>query len=143
MGTEEAIASGERTPLSSDRQVAELVADDQGRYVECNDAATQLVGFSREELLRMSVWDLTPGADQIQSLLLWQEFIRQGFGAGLYRLTTKDGREVEVTYKAVANVTPGRHRSRLEPVGGVQGRIAGAGRIDAAGGRPQQSDRRA
>ena len=131
MGTGESTARADAAKSPNGQLVAELIADDQGRYVECNDAATELLGFSRAELLGMSVWDLTPGADEMQALLLWQEFIRQGFGAGLYRLTTKDGLELEVTYKAVANITPGRHRSRLEPVGGVQGRIAGTLRGDA------------
>jgi PAS domain S-box-containing protein len=98
-------------------KVAELVADDQGRYLECNEQAVEMLGYSRQELMTMSVWDLTPGADQIQGLLLWQEFIRVGFNAGLYRLTRKDGSELEVKYKAVANVSPGRHLSRLERIG--------------------------
>lgn len=143
MGTGESTVRANGATAPAGHLVAELVADDQGRYVECNDAATELLGFSRAEMLGMSVWDLSPGADQIQALVLWQEFIRQGFGAGLYRLMTKDGREIEVTYKAVANVTPGRHRSRLEAVGGVQGRLAGTLRADASGSRPHGDGRQA
>ena len=44
---------------------AELVADDRGRYIDCNAAACELVGYGREEILRMSVWDLTPQANNI------------------------------------------------------------------------------
>ena len=36
--------------------VALLIANNSGRYVDVNDLATRLTGFSRAELLRMSVW---------------------------------------------------------------------------------------
>ncbi len=82
----------------------------------------------------MSGWELTPGAHEVDALLLWQEFIRLGFNAGLFPLTRKDGSVVEVRYKAIANVSPGRHLSRLErmpgspfpPTGSVTSRLTGA-----------------
>ncbi len=120
--------------MKTARPVAELIADDMGKYLDCNDLATELVGYSREELVGMSVWDLTPGADEIQGLLLWQEFIRVGFSAGLYRLVRKDSAEVEVLFKAIANVSPGRHLSRLEPAAGTIRRAAPPTRTEAADG---------
>lgn len=90
-----------------------LVADDLGHYVAVNDAACELLGYTREELVASSVWDLTPGANQIDGLLLWQDFISHGFQAGVYWLARKDGSLVEVAYQATANVAPGRHVARL------------------------------
>ncbi len=95
---------------------AELVADDRGRYVDCNPAACELIGYQREELLGMSVWDLTPQANAVDGLVMWQEFIAQGLHAGIYWLVRKDGTSVEVEYRALANVEPGRHLSRLRPI---------------------------
>jgi PAS domain S-box-containing protein len=95
---------------------AELVADDQGRYVDCNDAACELLGYSRDELLKLSVWDLTPEGNEVDGLLLWQEFIRIGAQAGIYWLVRKDGSLVEVEYRAVARATPRGHLSRLTPI---------------------------
>ena len=95
---------------------AELVADDRGRYVDCNPAACELLGYERAEILGMSVWDLTPQANNVDGLVMWQEFIAQGIQAGIYWLVRKDGTSLEVEFRAVANVAPGRHLSRLRPI---------------------------
>ena len=95
---------------------AELVADDRGRYVDCNPAACALLGYDREEVLQMSVWDLTPQANNVDGLVMWQEFIALGVQAGIYWLVRKDGASLEVEFRAVANVTPGRHVSRLRAI---------------------------
>jgi PAS domain S-box-containing protein len=92
-----------------------LIADDRGHYVAANDAASELVGYTRQELAGLSVWDLTPGANELDGLLLWQDFIGLGIQAGVYWLARKDGSLVEVAYQATANVAPGRHVSRLRP----------------------------
>jgi PAS domain S-box-containing protein len=94
---------------------ATLVADDRGRYVAANESACRLLGYSREELLQLSVWDLTPDPHEVEGLILWKEFIEVGVQAGVYWLARKDGSLVEVAYQARANVTPGRHVSRLVP----------------------------
>ncbi|HEX6710140.1 MAG TPA: PAS domain S-box protein [Rubrobacter sp.] len=36
-----------------------FVHDERGRFVDCNSQATRLLGYSREELLSMSVWDVS------------------------------------------------------------------------------------
>ena len=93
-----------------------LVADDRGRYVDCSEGATAALGYTREELLSMSVWDLTPDGHEVDGLGMWQEFIAAGLQAGVYWLRRKDGSLVELEYRAQANVTPGRHVSRLRPI---------------------------
>ena len=105
------MAAGERG-----EKVARLVADDRGHYVDCNDFACELLGYSREELLALSVWDLTPEPNEVDGLLLWQDFIRTGVQAGIYWLLRKDGTLVELQYRAVANQTPGNHVSLLTPI---------------------------
>lgn len=94
-----------------------LVADNQGRYVDANEEAVRALGFTREELLQLSVWDLTPHARELDGLILWQDFIRQGQQAGDYVLRTKDGRLLACSYSARANVRPGRHEARLTVIG--------------------------
>ena len=107
--TESSIASALASPDAT------LVADDQGRYVAANDAACRLLGYTREELLRLSVWDLTPDPHEVEGLILWKDFIELGVQAGVYWLARKDGSMVEVAYQARANVAPRRHVSRLVP----------------------------
>ena len=94
---------------------ATLVADDQGRYVAGNDAACRLLGYTRDELLELSVWDLTPKPHEVDGLILWKEFIEVGFQAGVYWLACRDGSLKEIAYRAKANIVPGRHVSRLVP----------------------------
>lgn len=96
---------------------AKLVADDRGRYIDCNELAVSLLGYSRAEILSMSVWDLTPESNEIDGLLMWQDFISLGFQAGIYWLVRKDGTPVEVEYRALANApSAGRHVSWLKPI---------------------------
>jgi len=74
-----------------------------------------VLGYSREELLSMSVWDLTPSVNELDGLLLWQGFLRDGRQSGRYALKTKRGLLAWFDYEARANVTPGRHESVLTP----------------------------
>ncbi len=93
--------------------VLRLVADDRGNYVEVNDEAVRVLGYSREELLQMSVWDLTPGARELDGLAMWQDFIRSGEQSGEYVMKTKGGALLKLYYRARANIAPGRHESIL------------------------------
>jgi PAS domain S-box-containing protein len=96
-----------------DVPVAMLVADNRGRYVDVNAAAVFLTGYSRSELLRLSVWDLTPTPQQGRGLALWRAFLGRGHMSGTYPLRKKSGRVVKARYFAAANVLPGLHVSAL------------------------------
>src|SRR3954463_15516315 len=92
-----------RTRGASDREVlaelierfpftAALVANTQGGYVAANRAASELTGYGRQELLTMSVWDLTPTVNEGHAEILWRSFLQQREQSGVYSLVTKDGR---------------------------------------------------
>lgn len=66
----EAIAS-----LLGDAPVAILIENDRARYIDVNAAATTLTGYTRAELLQMSVWDLTPEQSRESGLTLWRAFL--------------------------------------------------------------------
>jgi PAS domain S-box-containing protein len=93
--------------------VAVLIANDAGRYIDVNRAASQLTGYTRRELLTRSVWDLTPNVRQTLGRRLWREFLERGRMSGVYTLGTKKGGIVRARYVAVANVLPGIHVSAL------------------------------
>jgi PAS domain S-box-containing protein len=97
----------------ADVPVAMLVANNQGRYVDANAAAVYLTGYERRELLRCSVWDLTPPSRLGTGEALWRAFLSRGRMAGRYPLRRKSGRIVEARYVAIANVLPGLHVSAL------------------------------
>jgi PAS domain S-box-containing protein len=99
-----------------DLHVSALAADNTGRYVAANSHATTLTGYSRSELLQMSVKDLTPSMRQDPSGELWNRFIHAGAQSGDYVLERRDGAPVHVHYAAYASVAPGVHVSLLTPL---------------------------
>src|SRR3954451_2982777 len=94
-----------------------LLADDQARYVDANPAACELTGYSREELLQLYVWDVTPAAQPQATQQAWQRFLRRGASSGEFIVRRKDGSAVETEFRAVAHVVPGIHASFLRPNG--------------------------
>jgi PAS domain S-box-containing protein len=93
-----------------------LIANNGGHYVDVNTAAARLTGYTRAELLRMSVWDLTPSPRRALGLRLWRAFLERGRMTGRYELRRRDGTAVRARYFAVANVLPGVHVSALVPL---------------------------
>ena len=71
--------------------------------------------FAEVLVLRMSVWDITPGARVAQGRALWREFVEKGRLRGVYEIRRKDGTNVRAEYVALANVLPGLHVSALVP----------------------------
>jgi PAS domain-containing protein len=69
----------------ADVPVAILIANGRARYVEVNAAAATLTGYTRSELLRMSVWNLTPEANQTQGISAWEGFLRDRRQRGGYQ----------------------------------------------------------
>lgn len=96
--------------------VAALAADNSARYIAANKQAAELTGYTRDELLRMTVSDITPAVRHATTGHLWNEFIQAGSQSGDYVLARKDGKTVGVRYQAFASVTPGLHVSLLVPL---------------------------
>ena len=92
---------------------AVLLADNTGRYIGANAAATELTGFSRRELLASSVFDITPPTDEKDVALLWRAFLRVGRQDGEIVIRRRDGSQVSGRYMAATNVIPGVHVSVL------------------------------
>lgn len=93
-----------------------LLADDEGRYVDANPAACQLTGYSREELLELAIWDLTPSANQAASRETWSRFQAAGELSGEFEIKRKDNRTLEVEFRAVTNILPGLHLSLMHDI---------------------------
>jgi PAS domain S-box-containing protein len=77
--------------------VAVFVTDDAGRYLAANRCACDLLGYSREELLGLSVRDLAVGSDveaHLQRLLTTRE------DRGVTELRRKDGTTARLRYRA-------------------------------------------
>jgi len=92
-----------------------LLTDDQGRYLDANAAACTLLDRSRDELLRLTVAEVT-GLDAEQFSAVWADFLRQGKANGLVALTRKDSSRPVARFSSVANIQPGVHLSILSDV---------------------------
>ena len=93
-----------------------LIADDNGRYVAVNDEACVLTGYSRAELLRKAIIDLTPPNAVDICERLWDSFVRTTKQHGFYQIRRKDGSVVNVKYCAYMDLAPGIHISFLTAV---------------------------
>ena len=72
-----------------------LVADEEGRYVAVNEYACRLLGYTREELLRLNVADVARDGKQA-----YDEMLRLSHWEGIAALTRKDGSPVALRWWA-------------------------------------------
>lgn len=93
-----------------------LLADDDARYLDVNPAACAMTGYSRDELLGMTIWDLTPRPNREKGLASWREFIASGTLDGEYAIQRKDGTMLHVEFRAVSSIVPGIHLSIMRDV---------------------------
>jgi len=100
----------------SDVPIAILLANNRARYIDANEHAVALTGYTRVELTSMGLMDLTPNPHASISRTLWRAFLRRGRMAGEYALRRKDGTIVAAQYVAIANVLPSVHVSALVPI---------------------------
>ena len=74
---------------------AYLVADEEGRYVAANEQACELLGYTRSELLSLSVGDLAhDDGDE------FAEVQAHGRHEGTIEVTRKDGVTVRLRFRA-------------------------------------------
>jgi len=109
-------ARDELHALFENTQEAILIANGDSRYVDANPAACALTGYTRAELIGMKVRDITPIAAQDSGIRQWKEFLRTGKMEGEYAIRRRDGRMVEVEFRAVANFLPGLHLSVMRDI---------------------------
>jgi PAS domain S-box-containing protein len=84
--------------------VAVFVADELGNYVAVNQAACLLLGYERDELLKLRVVDV---ARYTAAAVEWNEMRRSGTRVGTSLLTRKDGSLVDFNYAAGATTVAG------------------------------------
>lgn len=86
-----------------------LLSDSRARYVDVNEAACIITGYSRDELLRLSLWDISPLPHHRSTWELWRSLLAQGRQQGETLLVRKDGTRIAIEYSAVADIVPGLH----------------------------------
>lgn len=106
-------ADSVRSRIFEEMSDAILIADDDRRYVDVNEAACTLLGRSRAELLASRVDDVLPAEMDIAGG--WEKFLAAGSSRG--ELTIMRGTErIIVDYRSRARLAPNRHMSVLRDV---------------------------
>jgi len=105
-----------REVVTDDEMPAALLTDDAAHYIAANDAACTLTERSRDELLSLHVWDLTPKEAVDGSREAWARFVESGALSGAYLLTVPSGKQVATHFAASTDIVPGWHLSLLQSI---------------------------
>jgi len=88
-------------------QIAVMAIDEQGRYVAASAGAELLTGYTREELLTMSIFDTALGLD-LPLARRWEEFVSRQDTVSTGTIRDKAGRAV-IVHSLIATIVPGLH----------------------------------
>jgi diguanylate cyclase (GGDEF)-like protein/PAS domain S-box-containing protein len=99
---EEALHASEQRyrQLFEDANDAILVADEEGRYIDANRRAEELLGYPREELLQISLADITPPEIAEREATRYEEFKLLGRMSGESVVLRKNGTRVHVEFSS-------------------------------------------
>lgn len=86
-----------------------ILMDDTGRYVDVNPSGCEMLGYTREELLRLTVFDVTPPESRAPARALLGQFLTAGTLSGEYTVVCKNGSRRHLEFRSVANILPGLH----------------------------------
>lgn len=92
-----------------------VVADADGRFTDVNDAACAVLGYSRAQLLRMSVGDLEVDESQPSAAEQYRAYVPVGNQTGMFSCSRPDGSVRHLEYSAF-QLSPNRFVSILRDV---------------------------
>ena len=81
--------------------VAFFVIDSTQKYIQVNDAASKLLGYSKEELLKMNIFDVTFKEDTALAEKQYKQLIQYGRSTIEFRLRKKDGQPVYIILNSI------------------------------------------
>jgi PAS domain S-box-containing protein len=112
-----------------------MLADDDRRFRDVNAAACKLLGATHDELLAMRLDDIAAEDHREGVGELWAALLAEGTLDGSFAVVGPDGRRVEATCSAIANVASGLHLAALAPADGEVTTLGGGRERSAARGR--------
>ncbi|MFZ0547842.1 MAG: GAF domain-containing protein [Candidatus Promineifilaceae bacterium] len=86
-----------------------FVIDDDAHFVEVNESARKFLGRSWGDLIGEPAWKVLTELGRQQFDEYWEQLHAQGTLEGRAQVALVDGRVLPVEFKAIANVSPGRH----------------------------------
>ena len=97
-----------------------VIANDEGRYIDVNESATELFGLSEDELLGRSIVEFA--LEDFDFEAAWEEFHASEQERGTFPLVRPDGTKLLVEYGATRDIVPGQHLSVLRDITDREGR---------------------
>ena len=86
-----------------------VLVDDDRRYLEVNEPATELLGASAAQLRLRRIEDFTPHEQRPRLMALWSAFERNGRLRGEFEVLQGRGSRVIIEYSARRDYRPGQH----------------------------------
>lgn len=77
-----------------------VFVDSARRYVEVSEGVCRLLGYTRNEILAMTIDDITPPELRLEVSGKFQQYVARGGLEGEYLLMAKDGRRVPIRYRS-------------------------------------------
>jgi len=96
--------------------VGVMVADDRGYYVDANQAACELLGRRRDEIVGQHLSVIVAPGRMAEVDVQWRSFLRDGSQRGVFEVMHADGTVRRVQFNARAHFVAGLHCSFLSPV---------------------------
>src|SRR6201995_3306749 len=90
-----------------------VFADDNRQYTDASKAVCDLLGYSRDELLKKTVEDVSFKMENVPAV--FAQFVKQGAMEGDYVLQHKDGSAIPIHYRAVT-CADGCHAAVWTPI---------------------------
>jgi PAS domain S-box-containing protein len=93
-----------------------LFANEDGHYIDANPAATELLGYSRQELIERSIGDLGPAEDRPRLIEAFSSVETEGRASGEAVIVRKDGSVRDIEYRWAGNALPGIHAVMMHDI---------------------------
>ena len=97
-------------------QDAILILDDTLRFLDVNPASCELFGWTREEAIQHTFYELIPVELRKAAAELERRFFDQGHVEGEFTLRRLDGQRVVVSYRIQSGLEPGVHFAVLRDI---------------------------
>ncbi|MDS0260122.1 PAS domain-containing protein [Haloarcula sp. S1CR25-12] len=91
-----------------------VLTDDEGTYLDVNEAACDLYGLDETALVGRNVADFAPPGYDVAAA--WERFIETGTLRGEFPLVRSDGERRVTDFVATSNIAPGLHLSALRDI---------------------------
>ncbi len=95
-----------------------MIVGNDGRYVQVNTAACDLLETTADQIVGKLVSDFTPLDRLDQGAATWSAFMEGKMVSGEFELLLPNGKRKWIEYRATANFVPGKHASFLREIGG-------------------------